>query len=188
MKDQNISREDVLRDFAVEFELSKNTLQKFLQEFPEYTNELVDLSFELSRKIDDYEPLTLDDKESIETAMDRFRRGLNQHTEQINIPPQSFLNAARVLNLPRQVLMAFGGRRVEFDSIPVHFLNKLALALDVTTNQLRSFLTLPPQIASNSRSYKSNVKPSAPTKVAFEKILHDALISEEQIQEIMNRD
>lgn len=188
MKDQNTSRENVLRDFAIEFEPSKNILQKFLREFPEYTNELVDLSFELSHKIDEYEPLTVDDKKSIETAMERFRKGLNQQSEQINISPQSFLNAAKLLNLPRQVLMAFGGRKVELDSIPSHFLNNLALALEVTTNQLRSFLTLPPQVAPNSRSYKSNVKPTAPSKVAFEKILHDALIPEEQIQEIMNRD
>ena len=39
MKNQHISREDVLRDFSVEFDSSKNTLRKYLIEFPEYANE-----------------------------------------------------------------------------------------------------------------------------------------------------
>ena len=35
MRDQNISREDVLRDFSVEFDSSKDILLKYLIEFPE---------------------------------------------------------------------------------------------------------------------------------------------------------
>ena len=83
MRDQNISREDVLRDFSVEFDYSKDILLKYLIEFPEYSNELVDLSLELSREIDDCVPLTPDDEISIESALDRFRRGLTQQSEQI---------------------------------------------------------------------------------------------------------
>ena len=187
MRDQNISREDVLRDFSVEFDYSKDILLKYLIEFPEYSNELVDLSLELSREIDDCVPLTPDDERSIESALDRFRRGLTQQSEQIDIPPQRFSNAAKLLNLPKQVLMAFGVRRVELSSVPLHFINRLAIVLQVTTAQLKAFLALPPQ-AQHSRSYKSNVKPTAPSKVSFEKILHDALIPEERIQEMINRD
>lgn len=185
MKDQNISREDILRDFSVEFNFSEDTLQKYLIEFPEYANELVDLSLELSREIDDCLPLTSDDKMSIDSALDRFRKGLIQQSEQVDIPPKHFLNAAKLLDLPKQVLMAFGGKRVELASVPLHFLNRLAIVLQVTTAQLKAFLTLPP--AQYNRSYKSNVKPTAPSKVSFEKILHDALVSEERIQEIINR-
>ena len=186
MKNQHISREDVLRDFSVEFDSSKNTLRKYLIEFPEYANELVDLSLELSREVDDSVPLTLDDQKSIESALDRFRIGLAQQSEIVDIPPQRFSNAAKLLDLPKQVLIAFGGRRVELASVPLHFLNRLATVLQVTTAQLKAFLTLPPQIQPQ-RSYKSNVKPTAPSKVSFEKVLHDALIPEERIQKIMNK-
>ena len=89
------------------------------------------------------------------------------------------------MQLPRQVLMAFGGRRVELASIPLHFLEKLAGILKVTITQLQAFLSLPPQ--QPQRSYKSNVKPTASDKVSFEKVLRDALIPEEKVQEIINR-
>lgn len=185
MKNQHFSREDVLRDFSVEFDSSKNTLRKYLIEFPEYANELVDLSLELTREIDDSLSLTLDDQKSIKSALDRFRIGLAQQSEIVDIPPQRFSNAAKLLDLPMQVLIAFGGRRVELASVPLHFLNKLATVLQVTMAQLKAFLTLPP--IQPQRSYKSNVKPTAPNKVSFEKVLHEALIPEERIQKIMNK-
>ncbi|EOE7401042.1 hypothetical protein LEA50_04005 [Salmonella enterica] len=53
--------------------------------------------------------------------------------------------------------------------------------------QLRNFLTQPPQ-APASRSYKAEVKPTAPTRTSFEKILRDAQVSEERIQEIIKGD
>ncbi len=182
---QKLSRDDVLNDFSIEFDYSKETLLKFVREFPEYANDLVDLSIELFREVDESRPLTLENKVSIQSAMDRFRNELALQQEPVNIAPQLFLNAANELQLPRQVLMAFGGRRVELASIPLHFLEKLAGILKVTITQLQAFLSLPPQ--QPQRSYKSNVKPTASDKVSFEKVLRDALIPEEKVQEIINR-
>ncbi|EIJ2978989.1 hypothetical protein MB897_004304 [Salmonella enterica] len=187
MKNQTISREDVLRDFSVEFDAGKDTLLRYLTKFPEYAEELVDLSRELAREVDDDMPLTETDVLSVESAMERFRTGLTQQIVQVNIPPQRFSAAAKLLNLPKQVLIAFGGRRVDLASIPSHFLSSLAASLQVTTVQLRNFLTQPPQ-APVSRSYKSEVKPTAPTRTSFEKILRDAQVSEERIQEIIKGD
>ncbi|HFL5660715.1 TPA: hypothetical protein ACGWK0_001890 [Salmonella enterica] len=187
MKNQTISRADVLRDFSVELDTGKDTLLRYLTEFPEYAEELVDLSRELAREVDDDMPLTATDVLSVESAMERFRTGLTQQIVQVNISPQRFSAAAKLLNLPKQVLIAFGGRRVDLASIPLHFLNSLAESLQVTTVQLRSFLTQPPQ-APASRSYKAEVKPTAPTRTSFEKILRDAQVSEERIQEIIKGD
>ncbi|EEF2604439.1 hypothetical protein FVJ37_22840, partial [Salmonella enterica subsp. enterica serovar Uganda] len=147
----------------------------------------VDLSRELAREVDDDMPLTATDVLSVESAMERFRTGLTQQIVQVNISPQRFSAAAKLLNLPKQVLIAFGGRRVDLASIPLHFLNSLAESLQVTTVQLRNFLTQPPQ-APASRSYKAEVKPTVPTRTSFEKILRDAQVSEERIQEIIKGD
>lgn len=186
MKNQTISREDVLRNFSVEYDVGKDTLLRYLTEFPEYAEDLVDLSRELAREVDDNAKLSSVDELNVESAMNRFRNALALQSEPINIAPKLFLKAANVLGLPRQVLMAFGGRKVELASIPLHFLEKLSGILEVTITQLKAFLSLPPQ--QPQRSYKSNVKPTASDKVSFEKILHNALVSEERIQEIMNRD
>ncbi|MGH2339695.1 hypothetical protein ACRB9V_23925 [Salmonella enterica subsp. enterica serovar Paratyphi A] len=107
MKNQTISRADVLRDFSVELDTGKDTLLRYLTEFPEYAEELVDLSRELAREVDDDMPLTATDVLSVESAMERFRTGLTQQIVQVNISPQRFSAAAKLLNLPKQVLIAF---------------------------------------------------------------------------------
>ena len=45
------SREDVLDAFAVEPNHERNTLERYLRDYPQYAAELVDLSRELSRVI-----------------------------------------------------------------------------------------------------------------------------------------
>jgi hypothetical protein len=63
------SREDVLYSFAVEPDLGRETLERYMQAYPEYAAELVDLSYELSKK--DYEsnaPLSDEDKALIDKA------------------------------------------------------------------------------------------------------------------------
>ena len=90
---QKLSRDDVLNDFSIEFDYSKETLLKFVREFPEYANDLVDLSIELFREVDESRPLTLENKVSIQSAMDRFRNELALQQEPVNIAPQLFLNA-----------------------------------------------------------------------------------------------
>ena len=83
-------REDVLRDFSVEFDAGKETLLRYLTEFPEYAEELVDLSRELAREVGDDMLLTATDVLSVESAMERFRTGLTQQIVQVNIPPLRF--------------------------------------------------------------------------------------------------
>lgn len=72
------SRELVLDAFAVESEAARSTLERYLQLYPEYAAELVDLSRELSRQAsDDVEPLSAADRALIEAAWTKHaaRRG-----------------------------------------------------------------------------------------------------------------
>jgi hypothetical protein len=66
------SRKDVLYSFAVEPDLGRKTLERYILTYPEYAAELVDLSYELSKK--DYEsdaPLSDEDKALINKAWQR---------------------------------------------------------------------------------------------------------------------
>ena len=66
------SREDVLDAFAVEPNHERNTLERYLRDYPQYAAELVDLSRELSRVIfENKEPLSAEDQTLIEGAWRR---------------------------------------------------------------------------------------------------------------------
>ena len=45
--DSRPSREDVLYAFAVEPTSGRETLERYLRDYPEYTTELIDLSYDL---------------------------------------------------------------------------------------------------------------------------------------------
>ena len=53
------SLEEVLESFSIENDVGKATLQKYLAAFPEYANDLIDLSREIARiSIEDEAPLS----------------------------------------------------------------------------------------------------------------------------------
>ena len=58
-----LSCDQVLESFAMESDTSGQTLQKYLQEYPEYATQLVDLSLEIFRfSILDETPLSEEDQ------------------------------------------------------------------------------------------------------------------------------
>ena len=67
--DARPSRESVLDAFAVESELSRSTLERYLRLYPEYAGELIDLSRELNREAcDDTAPLSAADRVLVDAA------------------------------------------------------------------------------------------------------------------------
>lgn len=68
----HLSCEDVLDAFAMEPNLGDDTLERYLQTYPEYTAELIELSYELSRELcEDEILLTEEDKTLIDKAWQR---------------------------------------------------------------------------------------------------------------------
>jgi hypothetical protein len=66
-------REDVLYAFAVEPIQGRDTLQRYLRDYPQYAAELVDLSYELSREVRENEgPLSDEDAVLIEKSWQTF--------------------------------------------------------------------------------------------------------------------
>ena len=63
----------------------------------------------------------------------------------------------------------------------------MAEALQTSTETLLSYLSLPPE-ASLARARKSSVKPAAPEKVSFERVLQDAGVDEQSISKLLLRE
>lgn len=182
------SREEVLDAFAVEPLHNRETLERYLQEYPQFANELVDMSRELSRVIDaDQRPMSPQEQAMIEAA---WQKHMSMETKSAK-DPLADLSVARLreialqLDLPRQVLTAFRERRVVVTSVPERFLKKLAGALSCSADLLAGALAS--QTGSTlARSYKSEGKPAAEAAVTFERLLIDAGVPEAKRADLMS--
>lgn len=184
------SREDVLDSFAVESDTGRDTLERYLRDYPEYAAELIDLSRELSRVlVEDEEPLSAEDQALIKVAW-------QQHMEaapKVISDPLTALSAAELrevaqsLDVPRQIVTAFRERRVVVASVPRRFLARFAATVNSTADMFTSALALHPK-SGPVRSYKSDSKPVADAPVTFEQLLIDAGVPEEKRAQLMADD
>jgi hypothetical protein len=177
--DSNPDREDVLYAFAVEPTAGRDTLERYLRDYPEYTDELIDLSYELSREVsEDETPLSEVDHALINWAWQQYVGAASKEvTNPLSIAQQREL--AQCLNVPRQVITAFRDRRVEIISVPLTFLERLADALNSTVEILTNVLvqSSSPDLA---RSYKADDRPAASRQVSFKQILTEANVPPEK--------
>lgn len=184
------SREDVLDAFAVESDTGRNTLERYLRDYPEFAAELVDLSRELSRVlVEDEEPLSAEDESLIKVAwqrhMEAASRAISDPLAALSVA--ELREVARSLDVPRQVVTAFRERRVIVGSVPRRFLARLAATVNSTVDLLTSALALQPT-PSLARSYKSDSKPGADAPVTFERLLIDAGVPGEKRAQLMAED
>jgi hypothetical protein len=184
------SLEDVLNAFAVEDAGDKGVLARYLKDFPEYAEDLIDLSREVHRAPSEGEPeLSVHDKSRIEAAWRRF----SERAPAAIADPLAALSVSEIrqvaaaLGVKRQILAALREHRVIVASIPTRFLSRLATAAKTTVDQLREALSVPLTL-SPARSYKSDAAPEAGGPVTFERLLVDAGHSEAERAALMSED
>jgi hypothetical protein len=166
----------VLDAFAVESELGRSTLERYMRLYPEYAGELADLSCELSREVcDDTAPLSAADQALIDAAW-------SQHAKAVPVVATAdpfaaltvddWRTVAQRLDVSRQVVTALRERRISLVSIPRRFLAMLAEAMRSSVAQLEASWGPAPLVV--TRSYKADAKPLASEQVTFEQVLIDA--------------
>lgn len=174
------SRESVLDAFAVESDLGRSTLERYLRLYPEYAGELVDLSRELSREVcDDTAPLSAADQALIDGAWTQHAAAMPAATADpfAALTVDDWRAVAQRLDVPRQVVTALRERRVLLVSIPRQFFGRLAEAVSSTVAQLELSWG-PAQLA--TRSYKADGKPTVGEQVTLEQVLIDAGVPAEK--------
>jgi hypothetical protein len=175
------SLESVLDGFAVEREHDAPTLERYLELYPEYAGDLVDLSRELSREAcDDTSPLSDTDQALINAAWARY--AAPQHAATADpfaaLTVNDLRAVAQRLDVPRQVVTALRERRISLVSIPRQLLGRLAEAVNCSVTQLELFWG-GPQLAT-LRTYKADGKPNVGEQVTLEQVLIDAGVPAEQ--------
>lgn len=170
------SKDDVLDAFAVEQTHDRRTLERYLQDYPQFARELVDLSRELARlPYKDDSPLSHKDQATIDTAWQRHAEAIAENVFDpfANLSTSELRDIASKLAVPRQVVTAFRERRVILSTVPKAFRKRLAEAINCTVEAVVAALSVPTNFAL-ARSYKADHKPGADEAVSFERVLIDA--------------
>jgi uncharacterized protein (DUF2384 family) len=179
------TREDVLNEFAMDFEPGAGVLQRYLSRYPEYSLHLVDLARELSREFDDESPLSADDLAAVDAGMRRLQNASISLQALQTAPAKTFTDAVKKLGLPIQVGIALRECRIEASTVSSRALSKLAQALEAPADVLLAYMALSPQ-TSHRRASKSSIKPVAAEKVSLERILREAGCDEDALSKFLN--
>jgi hypothetical protein len=178
--------------FAVEADAGSETLRNYLREFPQYADELVDLSRERARtfgsRIDNVSP---EDEKLIAGSWEMFLGAVK--ARRFSVDPFANLSVARLreialrMEVPRQVLTSFRERAVEPATVPRSFLTKLAALLDSEIELLTSYLAMPPGPIA-PRSFRADVAPMPTGKKSLEELLTQAGVPAEKRAALLRGD
>ena len=176
-----LSLDEVLDAFSSEADVGKETLERYLSNYPGYALELVELAYELALPVEEETaPLSDGDKTLIDDGLSRIQQALSAAVaapfESLSVGKSREL--ASKLDVPRQVIVAFREGRVVVESVPQTFLGELAEALGGPVEQVIAFLqSARPQLV---RSHKSDIRPEAQAPVTFEQLLIEAGVPAEK--------
>jgi hypothetical protein len=186
-------RETVLYAFAVEPTHDQKTLERYLRQHPELTDELIDLSFEL--RITDVEiPADASTPATDPRLNDAWREFLERKptnaapikTDNIfaRFKGQAFADLATSMKIPRSILTALRDRLVEPLSVPEKFLVRFAAAAGLTVPAIREFLAIPPAIIGTAQ-FKSDKKPTQQGRVSFQTLVESSQMTDEERQVLL---
>jgi len=181
------SLEDVLNAYAVEPDHGPETLERYIQDYPDYATDLRDLSQELLQPIVEMTgPLPPEDRALIDSAWKRHLAA----APAVCVDPFAELTVsalreiANMLGVGRSILMAFRDRKVIFASVPQPFLAQLASAVNTPVDALAKFLQLPP-VQQPAFSHKADEKPKETAPVTFEQLLIQAGVPEDKRAQLL---
>ncbi|MCE9567300.1 MAG: hypothetical protein K8U57_35305 [Planctomycetes bacterium] len=181
--------EAILDAFAVEATHDRSTLERYLRQYPELAQELIDLSSELRLAnvpmSPDGDPVA--DPE-LETAWSEFfgcKPQVEPRTEAVNpfakFKGLAFAKLASALDVPRVFLTAFRDGLVTASSIPEPFTKRFADASGVSVESARDyFAQAQPGLA--ALAFKSDVKPSHQGQKSFRELVQATEMTEQQRQ------
>jgi hypothetical protein len=177
--------EEVLLAFAVEPVHDRATLERYLELYPRFAEDLVDLSHELrvgGRGLSE----AVEDEATVRRALHQLV-GASARATAANpfdaFRGEAFADLADMLRVPRSLLMAFRDRLVIASTVPAAFAARVARGARTTVADLMKHLELPSLLAPQA-SYKADGKPSAAEKVAFDALLKSNGVTDEQKTDI----
>lgn len=185
-------RESILYAFAVEASHDRDTLERYLREYPELAEDLIDLTTEL-RLGDALGPAAAGAVEDpgAEAAWREFLacKPLATCGERATNPfagfkGEAFASLADALDVPRSFLTPFRDGLVAAASVPERFARRLAQAMGTSFEAIRGYLE-DPQPGAVARAFKSDGKPSHQGQKTFRGLVESTEMSDEQRRRLL---
>jgi len=181
--------EAILYAFAVEPTQDRKTLERYLRQFPELAEELIDLASELR-----FSEVT--NPASVDSIIDSGSQAAWE--EFIGCEPKvasavgavdlfatfrgaAFVGLAQALNVPRSFLTGLRDGLVTATSVPERFVHRLAREMSVSVELIREHFAHP-RTALVARAFKSDDKPSHQGQISFRELIQNTEMTDEQRQ------
>lgn len=184
-----LSEEEVLLAFSVEPDHQHQTLERYLNTYPEYSLALVDLSIEL--KV--LNSGDLENSGALNVSVDKEWQLFNNIVEQTRndkladplttATREQFKEIAKALKVNTLFLSRLRDKQIELSTIPNQFIERLAACLEVSVEIVKSFLNSNPTISS-AVSFKAEGTPETTNKISFEKAIETSSLTDEQLNEL----
>lgn len=180
-------KEDILYAFALEPNHDRATLERYLREYPDLAEELIDLMGEL--RLGRARRPSFAEQAADTGAGAAWQEFLACGPEEAcaaeapnpfaRFKGQAFADLADALDVPRSFLTPFRDGLVAAASIPAAFRRRLADAMGVTVEAIQTYL-LAPQPAPIARAFKSDGKPSHQGQKTFRELVESTEMSDER--------
>ena len=181
---------DVLYAFSVETNRDATTLEEYLQRYPQYRDELIDLSIELlTMPLQEEMPAEGEVSDSVKQSWETFQSMLSPSdpvsavASAVNpletLDKQGFRSLAETLGVNAFFLVKLRDRTIKLSTIPTRFIEAVANAIDEGVDTMRAALDGPATISS-ATSFKADGKPAAEQQISFDEAVENSHLSEQQ--------
>lgn len=177
--------ESVLMAFSMEPSHGRETLERYIREYPQHTTALIDCSIDLLEELPADDVLaTMVQDTAVDKAWQRFERAVQQPDAEVANPfaklnTSSFKSLARSLDVSNLFLMRVRDRAIRAVTIPARFVERLASELGVTVQAVAAYLQGPPSMVSG-HAFRSSVKPSVGEQITFDQAVMTSQLTPEQ--------
>ncbi len=186
------TKDNVLYAFSVEPNRDTATLEEYLQKYPQYRDELIDISIALISSSDqDFIPVS--NSKSADLAWDKYQSSLLSsdpifrpnkiENPLLNLDRKSFKALAKNLGINTLFLAMLRDKTIKLSTIPTKFIRILAKELDISSDVMRSSLEGEPTVSSTVR-FKADGKPTATEQVSFDEAMDSCSLSESQKEKL----
>ena len=179
------SEEEVLLAFSVEPTHDRETLERYLTEYPEHARALVACSIELMVDATRSVETVATSDNAVDRAWQRFQSVVSQPEEVsvlnpfATLNPAAFKSLAKKLGINNLLLIRLRDRAIIAATIPRRFVQRLASELGATTDAVMDYLRSPPAMVSG-HSFRSTVKPAVTEQISFEKAVETSQLTPDQ--------
>lgn len=177
--------ESVLMAFSMEASHGRETLERYIREYPQHATALIDCSIDLLHEPPAADVSATDVPDSaVDKAWQRFERAVQQPDVEVANPfaklnTSSFKSLARSLDVSNLFLMRVRDRAIRAATIPARFIERLASELGATVQAVGAYLQGPPGMVSG-QAFRSSVKPSVGEQITFDQAVATSQLTPEQ--------